>query len=419
MPRRSVPAGSLLRVLNVRRAAVRMPPPSKTRAAMRPERHDRQVESARRLTLVLGLARADGLPAGTGGQLLSGNGVARADPTIVVNMKLKDASIAVIEAAQVFADSCFCQSHEAVVLDRMLGVIDELDDMIRALHARDRHVLPGSGPTIESSEGDRSPGLRVFVPAGRGSIFHTTVPTMGTDQKSGGTALRAEDADTFLAALIGGPEDELPSLTSVCRSATRLLRMSGSSVVLMGEGTFPSVASAYGVSVTVQDLEFTLGEGPASDAFTEGSPVLADDVAAFSSRWPQFTRAITDEGVRSLYAFPLQLGAIKLGVLVLYRDEPGVLQGEELSAAILVANLVTNQVLDMQAGALSESLAWGLEVDDYRAVVHQASGMISAQLDCAMGEALVRLRGRAFATDRAIDQVAADVVTGMLRFDEP
>ncbi len=63
-------------------------------------------------------------------------------------------------------------------------------------------------------------------------------------------------------------------------------------------------------------------------------------------------------------------------------------------------------------------LAWGLEVDDYRAVVHQATGMISAQLGCAMGEALVRLRGRAFATERPIELVAADVVAGQLRFDE-
>lgn len=425
MPKRWVPAGNQLRVLNARRLVPRTSPPSKSRAASSPDRHAKRVESAQRLTLVLGLARGEGRPTTTGGQLSSGNESPDADPGIVVNMKLKDASISVIEAAQVLADSCFCQSHEAVMLDRMLGVIDELDDLIRALHARERQVLSDSGPMIGSSAGDRPSGLKVFVPPGRGSIFHTTIPTKGTDptnetdQKSGGTALKAEDADTFLAALIAGPEDESPSLTSVCRSATRLLRMSGSSVVLMGESTFPSVASAYGVSVTVQDLEFTLGEGPAGDAFTQGSPVLVDDVSAFSSRWPQFTRAIADEGVHSLYAFPLQLGAIKLGVLVLYRDEPGVLQGDELSAAHLVANLVTNQVLDMQAGALSESLAWGIEVDDYRAVVHQASGMISAQLDCAMGEALVRLRGRAFATDRPIDLVAADVVTGIVRFDEP
>jgi len=231
--------------------------------------------------------------------------------------------------------------------------------------------------------------------------------------------MRAEDADQFLAELIGGTDDDRPSLTTICRSASRMLRMSGASVVLMGEATFPSVAGAYGVSVTVQDLEYTLGQGPASDAYAEGKPVLVDDVGSSSSMWPQFTRAVTQEGIQSIYALPLRLGAIKLGVLVLYRDEPGVFEGKELAAALLVAELVANQVLDMQAGALSESLAWGLEVDDYRAVVHQATGMISVQLGCPIGEALARLRGRAFANEQPIDQVATEVVTRQLRFDDP
>lgn len=231
--------------------------------------------------------------------------------------------------------------------------------------------------------------------------------------------MKAEDADQFLAALIGGSEDELPSLTTICRSATAPLHMSGASVVLMGDDTFPSVAGAYGVSVAVQDLEFTLGEGPATDAYTEGKAVLMDDVASASRRWPQLTRALADTGIRSVYALPLQVGAIKLGVLILYRDEPGALEGDELSAALLVANLVTNQVLDLQAGAASESLAWGLEVDDYRAVVHQATGMISVQLDCSIGEALLRLRGHAFAFERPIEEVAIEVVTRKLRFDDP
>jgi hypothetical protein len=144
-----------------------------------------------------------------------------------------------------------------------------------------------------------------------------------------------------------------------------------------------------------------------------------DDLSFVTSRWPQFTRVLADTGIRSMYALPLQVGAIKLGVLVLYRDHPGVLEGDDLSAALLVADLVTNQVLDMQSDAVSESLAWGLEVDDYRAVVHLATGMISAQLECGIGEALVRLRGHAFGAERPIEQVASDVVTGDLRFDEP
>jgi AmiR/NasT family two-component response regulator len=50
--------------------------------------------------------------------------------------------------------------------------------------------------------------------------------------------------------------------------------------------------------------------------------------------------------------------------------------------------------------------------------VHQATGMIAAQLNVGVAEALVRLRANAFATDRPIDQVATEVVTGRRRFEE-
>ena len=416
MARRSGSNGSLLRVVTSCRDGRRTAPPD---IGVRLGLPGRTLAGDRRLTLVLGLlTRAESAKRVTVDHGQSGRRDVHAERSIALNMKLQDASLSVIEAAQVLADSCFCQTREAVVLDRILGVIDELDDVIHALDGPDRLLHSEPAPTIERAFGPAPALPDVFVPVGRSAMFRATTPfTGGEENESGGRAMRAEDAEQFLAELIGGSEDESPSLTSVCRSATGLLHMSGSAVVLMGEGTFPSVASAYGVSVTVQDLELTLGEGPAIDAYAEGTPVLVDDVGAFSSRWPQFTRAIAETGIRSAYALPLQLGVIKLGVLVLYGDEPRVLEGEELAAALLVANLVTNQVIDMQGGALAESLAWGLEVDDYRAVVHQATGMISAQLDCGMGEALVRLRGRAFATERALDQVATDVVTGELRFD--
>ncbi|HUY20949.1 MAG TPA: GAF and ANTAR domain-containing protein [Acidimicrobiales bacterium] len=231
--------------------------------------------------------------------------------------------------------------------------------------------------------------------------------------------MNAEDADQFLAALVAHTEDAVPSLSTICRRASRLLHMRGASVVLMNDGTLSSVASAYGVPVIVQDLEFTLGEGPASDAYTEGRPVFVDKLTSFTSRWPQFARALVETEIRSVYALPLQLGAIKLGVLVLYSDRPGALKGDGLSAAVLVADLVTDQVLAIQAGAAPEVLAWGIAVDDDRAVVHQATGMISAQRDCTIGEAIVRLRAYAFAAERPIDQVGADVVAGRLRFDRP
>jgi hypothetical protein len=48
--------------------------------------------------------------------------------------------------------------------------------------------------------------------------------------------------------------------------------------------------------------------------------------------------------------------------------------------------------------------------------VHQASGMVAAQLGVSIGEALIRLRAYAFAHDRSLTAVADDVVARELRF---
>jgi len=53
----------------------------------------------------------------------------------------------------------------------------------------------------------------------------------------------------------------------------------------------------------------------------------------------------------------------------------------------------------------------------HRPVVHQATGMISIQLDVTMEEALVRLRAHAYGSERPLGEVAEDVVARRLRFN--
>jgi hypothetical protein len=53
---------------------------------------------------------------------------------------------------------------------------------------------------------------------------------------------------------------------------------------------------------------------------------------------------------------------------------------------------------------------------DLRTEVHQASGMISGQLDINIRSALLRLRAYAYSEGRSINDVARDVVTRQLRF---
>jgi hypothetical protein len=83
----------------------------------------------------------------------------------------------------------------------------------------------------------------------------------------------------------------------------------------------------------------------------------------------------------------------------------------------VLAGVAARAVLALQADAPPGMLGAELEAgSDFRFVVHQASGMVSAQLDVTIGEALVRIRAFAFAHDRALNMVAEDVVARRLRF---
>jgi hypothetical protein len=171
-------------------------------------------------------------------------------------------------------------------------------------------------------------------------------------------------------------------------------------------------------STRVEELQFILGEGPSVEAFAAGRPVLVADLAAgeHALRWPAFTPDAVSAGVRALFAFPLQIGAVRIGVLDLYRDRPGPLDDEELAEALVFADAATLLLLteDRADGADWQMLAGY----DQRAVVHQATGVVMAQLGGTIAEAFARLRARAYAEDRPLHDVADDVVGRRLRFDD-
>jgi len=170
----------------------------------------------------------------------------------------------------------------------------------------------------------------------------------------------------------------------------------------------------------LEELQFALGEGPCVEASSGGRPVLEPDlVAAGSPRWPRFGAAVLDAGVRAVFAFPLRFGAIRVGVLDLYRDAPGPLTTPDLVEALAFADAATAVVLHLQdhegdAGAGSPLIG----PIDSRAVVHQATGMITIQLGVSLAEALLRLRSHAYASGRTVSAIAADVVSRRMRFDD-
>ncbi len=224
----------------------------------------------------------------------------------------------------------------------------------------------------------------------------------------------------ILQRLTGGvaPELETRRLCEVCAEVTEV---TGAGIMLMcNDVSVGSVCTSNGVSARVEDLQFSLGEGPCVDAYHQDRPVLEPDLAAPANpRWLAFTGPAVEAGVRSIFGFPLRVGAARLGALNLYRDRPGPLSDDQHADALVMADVAAQALLVMQASAPPGRLAAELEAGDFQYVVHQASGMIAAQLEVSLAQALMRLRAYAFGNDRPLTAVAQDVVARTLRFDDP
>jgi hypothetical protein len=223
----------------------------------------------------------------------------------------------------------------------------------------------------------------------------------------------------LLARLSALPAAE--ALTVLCEHAVASLDVGAAATVLMSGSETGSIAAAYGARLgTVQDLQFALGEGPCLTAFRTGVAVLEDDVANGGARWPAFVPAAVEHGVAAVFAFPLGIGAIRLGVLCLLRDRPGPLTPDDLTVAYYLATVCAVVVLDLRHGTPGVPLGPGLDSGwPDRAVVHQATGMVSVQLGTGLADALARIRASAYAQERSIYDVATDVVVHRKRFDEP
>ncbi len=166
----------------------------------------------------------------------------------------------------------------------------------------------------------------------------------------------------------------------------------------------------------IEDLQFTLGEGPCVEAARSGSPVLLDDVRAVADatrRWPAFVKEVESSGIRAVFAFPVQVGAVALGTLDLYRSQPGTLDTDELAAVLRTVDRIGSLLLDLSAAGGD-----GVTEPTYRMVVHQAAGMVMAQAETSISAALARLRATAFSEGILINDLAADVVAGRRRFSK-
>jgi len=214
-----------------------------------------------------------------------------------------------------------------------------------------------------------------------------------------------------------------PSVADVCAVAVSSAQLSGSWVVA-ARGTDPDFVMwvTDPVSEQLAELQLTLGEGPCHDVLVSARPVLAGDLgdAESARRWPAFTPAACQLGAGAVFALPLIVGAIRAGVLGLYRDAPGPLPGRQFGDLLILADAATVMLLGSEHvgtengdGAALDGQAPDLAL--HRAEIDQATGMLTVQLGVPVAEAFARLRAYAYSQDRRLADVAGDIVARRLR----
>ena len=203
------------------------------------------------------------------------------------------------------------------------------------------------------------------------SALHGAGDTTAGDATAGGTTgaktsgvrvarqgVRATPTDDGPAGALNLAADEplqvndLPRvmgrLQRLCRAARRDLSCCGVGIsVVSGTGELVNFVGSSRTCVWVEELQFSLGEGPSLAAFAARRPVFVPNlIEAATTMWPEYAPAAHGEGLRAVFAFPLQVGVAWLGALNVYQAEPGALSARAQDRALTYADLAAQMIVD-------------------------------------------------------------------------
>src|SRR6185437_3734474 len=103
-----------------------------------------------------------------------------------------------------------------------------------------------------------------------------------------------------LSAVSGGR-----SSARLCEVSRDIVGVSGAGIMLMSDDlSRGSLCTTDEVSGLIEDLQYTLGEGPSIDAYHEDRVVIEPDLAnTRKPRWLAFTPPAVEAGVAAVFAF--------------------------------------------------------------------------------------------------------------------
>jgi hypothetical protein len=221
----------------------------------------------------------------------------------------------------------------------------------------------------------------------------------------------------FLAAVDGSTDhDDGPG--RLCAACVVALPVQRAGILINVSGVGLEVLSASDqIAERIEWMQVTLGEGPAVDSISRGVPISIPDLNQADGQWPMFLSEVAGASPGGMYALPLQIGAIKVGALDLYCAAGAPLGAPDFADALVISELVAAVLLNSDRdGRIPGSLGpwWNQPLSTRE--VHQATGMVMAQLGVDARSAYVQLQAFAFGNSRLLRDVASDVVNRRKRF---
>ncbi|WIB34113.1 GAF and ANTAR domain-containing protein [Curtobacterium sp. MCSS17_005] len=199
------------------------------------------------------------------------------------------------------------------------------------------------------------------------------------------------------------------------------LPMGGVSISTFGD-LCPSetVSATDEVATRVDEIQFDLSEGPCWTALANDAPVLETDlVQRPNSAWPAFNEAVRSEPVGAVFAFPVAFGPFPLGAVDVYVPQPATIEDDTVRQAMTLASAVSRRVLRRALRSIADEDDALLDRSpSSRRVVHQATGVVLAQLDISPEDAYLLLQGHAFARRTTMRRVAEEILDGTVRFEK-
>jgi len=218
-------------------------------------------------------------------------------------------------------------------------------------------------------------------------------------------------ADTLVADF-----DVVDFLHTLAQRSTELLDASAAGIMLADQhGDLQVMASSTEEARLLELYELQRDEGPCLECFRSGTPVARADLSAMRASWPAFTDRLEQLGFHSAQALPMRLRSETIGVLNLFRAQPGQLTESDLWIGQAMAHVATVGLIQERAIAARELLAEQLQTAlNSRILLEQATGVLAERAGVSMDQAFQAMRRYARSHSTRLREIATQVIDGTI-----